>query len=102
MATSNPSVLHAGTQLVSSKAAIASKTSKTYYHLIPGAKFILPTGLEIVFLGGVYITDDPAQIAELNAVVNVPGSMVHDNPDSIAAQVFDRAAALAAAEAARQ
>lgn len=49
---------------------------KTYYHQLPGARFIMPDGLELTFMGGMFATDDPQIIAELNKVADRHTSMI--------------------------
>ena len=73
---------------------------KTYHHIVRGAKFMMPDGLEVQFLGGSFTTADPEIIAELDKVANRPASMVYTK-----AEVVQEVAALtakAAADAARQ
>jgi pyridoxal/pyridoxine/pyridoxamine kinase len=57
-------------------ATLQSKTAKTFHHMVPGAKFVMPDGLEVQFLGGQFVTTDPAIIAELSAVADKPASMI--------------------------
>jgi hypothetical protein len=44
--------------------------------MIPGANFIMPDGLEIKFLGGQFVTEDPDVIEELSKVADKPTSMI--------------------------
>lgn len=67
-------VLRSGERLATTLAAAASEGHKTYYHRVAGAKTHLPDGLEIQFLGGVFMTADPQIQAHLDAVANRPGS----------------------------
>jgi pyridoxal/pyridoxine/pyridoxamine kinase len=44
--------------------------------MIPGANFIMPDGLELKFLGGQFVTEDPDVIEELSKVADKPTSMI--------------------------
>lgn len=55
---------------------LQSASVKTYYHAIPGARFIMPNGAVIVFSGGVFATDQREIIRQLDAVANQPASMI--------------------------
>ena len=46
-------------------AIMKSTPVKTYHHIVRGAKFVMPDGLEVQFLGGSFTTADPEIIAEL-------------------------------------
>ena len=99
-------VLRVGTQLATTPEALKSDTSKTYYHLAHGARFIMPDGLELVFMGGQLITDNPEVIAQLDAVANKPTSMIYTQRANLqevaqrqAKQVADEAADTAGKQA---
>jgi hypothetical protein len=81
--TSAP-VLRSGESIASTVAAIKDKNAKTFYHMIPGARFVMPDGLEIKFLGGQFVTNDPELIAELNKVVDKSTSMIFSKRESAA------------------
>ena len=70
-------VLRVGERLASSPRALADKNSRTYHHMVPGARFVMPDGLEIVFLGGQFVTNDQEIIAELDRVANKSSSMIY-------------------------
>lgn len=56
----------------------------TFYHQIPGARFIMPDGLELQFMGGQFTTNDPTIIAELNKIANRGTSMIYtDKPGQL-------------------
>lgn len=88
-------VLRSGESLATTQAALKDKNAVTYYHMIPGARFIMPDGLEIKFLGGRFTTNDADIIAELNKVVDKPTSMIFSEP-ARAAAIAAQAAKLAA------
>lgn len=69
--------LRSGETITTTAAALKSATSKTYYHMANGARFIMPDGLEVVFLGGVFTTADPEIIRELDKIANRPTSMIY-------------------------
>ena len=72
-----PQVLRSGEQLHSDLTALKSPDSKTYYHRVPGAKTHMPDGLEIQFLGGVFITANPEIKAMLDKIADSPTSQVY-------------------------
>ena len=72
-----PQVLRSGEQLHSDLAALKSPDSKTYYHRVPGAKTHRPDGLEIQFLGGMFVTSDPEIKAMLDKIADSPTSQVY-------------------------
>lgn len=74
--TNAPKVLRLGEAVASSVKDLADKNAKVYHHMVPGARFIMPDGLEIKFLGGVYATSDAEQIAELDKVADKTSSMI--------------------------
>jgi len=71
------SVLRVGERLASSPRALADKNSRVFHHMVPGARFVMPDGLEIVFLGGQFVTNDSEIIAELDKVSNKSSSMIY-------------------------
>lgn len=71
-----PTVLRSGEKLASTPEALKDPKAKVYYHQVPGAKFIMPDGLELQFLGGRLVTGDSAIIAELDKIANKSTSMV--------------------------
>lgn len=60
-------------KLASTADAVKDSNSKTYYHRIAGARTHMPDGLEVQFLGGVFTTNDPVVIAELDRVADKLG-----------------------------
>lgn len=70
-------ILRAGERLASSPKALADKNSRVYNHMVPGARFVMPDGLEVVFLGGQFVTNDVEIIAELDKVANKASSMIY-------------------------
>lgn len=86
-------VLRAGETITTSAAAF--KDGKTFYHTVPGARFVMPDGLTIIFMGGVFTTNDKEIIAELDRVADRPASQIYtklQNVDSLKAEA-KRAAA---------
>lgn len=65
--------------------ALKDKNTKTYHHMCPGARFVMPDGLEVRFMGGQFMTNDPAIIEQLNAVANRPASMIYTKQEAVAA-----------------
>lgn len=76
-------------------AAMKDKSTKTYHHMFPGARFVMPDGLEVRFMGGQFVTNDPLIIAELDAVANKPASMISTKPEAVEAVKALTAAAAA-------
>lgn len=76
--TLNPALkaLRSGESLASTPAAIKDPKAKVYHHMHPGARFIMPDGLELHFLGGQFITADPDIIAELDKVADKVSSQI--------------------------
>lgn len=96
-----PAVLRAGEKVATSAAAIKDPKAKTFRHMIPGAKFVMPDGLEVQFLGGSFTTSDPAIIAELSAVANKGTSMIYTQQEAaVAVQAMQTKAAADAADTA--
>lgn len=73
--------LRSGESVASTPAGI--KSGKTYFHTIPGARFVMPDGLELQFLGGQFATADEQQIAELDKIANKPSSMIYTKREEI-------------------
>jgi hypothetical protein len=67
-----------------SPTVIKSKPVKTYHHMVRGAKFMMPDGLEVQFLGGSFTTADEDIIAELDKVANRPASMIYTKAEVVA------------------
>jgi hypothetical protein len=78
MTTPTPSPIQVGVRAPQATvASLAAKTAKVFYHAVPGANFIMPTGQVVVFLGGQFMTEDPAIIAELEAISDKPQSQIY-------------------------
>jgi len=60
-------------------------STKHYRHRTPGARFILPDGRELCFIGGTFRTEDSAIQQELDKVTNVPASQIYTTPEPIKA-----------------
>jgi hypothetical protein len=78
-------VLRSGEAAQSSLAALKDKSAKTYHHMVKGAKFFMPDGLAVEFLGGQFVTTDADIIAELDKVANKPASMIYTRKDAVEA-----------------
>lgn len=78
-------VLRSGESIASTLDALKDKNAKTYHHVVAGARFVMPDGLEIKFLGGHFVTNDAAIIAELNKVADKPASMIFTRKEVAAA-----------------
>ena len=78
-------VLRSGEKQASTMQALSNPNSRTYYHRVPGAKFIMPNGLELQFLGGRLITDDVDIIAELDKIKDKSTSMIFTQKAGIGA-----------------
>jgi|LakMenEpi03Aug12_release.lakeMendotaPanAssembly.Ray.scaffolds.fasta_scaffold389110_2 hypothetical protein len=91
-------ILRSGESMGSTAEALKDPNSKTYYHSVHGAKFIMPDGLELVFFGGQLTTNDPAIIQQLDAVANKTASLIFTKRENLAA--VGQQAAQAAADAA--
>lgn len=70
-------VLRSGEVLATTAAALKDPKAKLYRHMIPGANFMMPDGLELKFLGGQFATSDPEIIRQLDAVANKTASMIY-------------------------
>lgn len=90
-----PTVLRSGEKHATSLAALQASGVKTYYSLIKGCNFPMPSGLVLQFLGGIYSTVDPDEIRELDAVANRVGSLIYTRKQAV---VEDAALAKKAAE----
>lgn len=86
-------VLRSGESIASTMEALKDKNAKTYHHLIPGARFVMPDGLEIKFLGGQFVTNDAEIIAELNKVADKTTSMIFTRKEVAAAVTANAAKA---------
>lgn len=74
--TQAAAVLRSGEKQASTPEALKNPNAKVFYHHVPGAKFIMPDGLELVFMAGRLVTDDPVIIAELNKIANKSTSLI--------------------------
>lgn len=88
--------LRSGERAASSPAALRDPKAKVYHHMVPGAKFVMPDGLELIFLGGQYATTDAEQIAELDKIADRSTSMIYTKRE-VAAAVSAQADSAAAA-----
>ena len=70
-------VLKSGEVVTTTIASLKDPNAKTYRHMVPGANFIMPDGLEIKFMGGQFVTSDPEIIKQLDAVANKTASMIY-------------------------
>jgi hypothetical protein len=96
MATQTTQTIRSGeTAPQATPAIMKSQAVKTYHHMVVGAKFVMPDGLEVQFLGGSFTTADPDIMRELDAVANKPASMIYTK-----AEVVEAVKALTAAAAA--
>ena len=69
-------VIRTGETVTSTAAGLKGKV---YYHRVPGARTHLPDGLEIVFLGGMFATEDESIIAELDKIADKASSGIFTN-----------------------
>lgn len=92
-------ILRAGESVSTSVDAAKDPNAKTYYHMANGARFVMPDGLEVRFMGGQFTTADADIIAELDKVANKSASMIFTKREVIAV-VAPTVHAAAAAEAA--
>ncbi len=94
--TQQAPVLRSGEKTAMEIAGTDKSKVKTYYHQLPGARFIMPDGLELTFMGGMFATDHEEIIAELEKVADRPASMITRRaPGSLAALVAQNAEAAA-------
>lgn len=84
-------VIRSGEQVASSIAALKDPNARTYHHLIPGARFCMPDGLELQFLGGMFVTADADIIAELDKVANKTTSMIYTKQEVVGAVTANNA-----------
>lgn len=92
--------LVAGEKVATTAAALKDPNAKTYFHQVPGSRFIMPNGLEVVFMGGRITTADPYIQEELDKVANRSTSLIFTEKEGVAAADANdkKAAADAAAE----
>ena len=64
-------VIRTGETVTSTAAGLKGKV---YYHRVPGARTHMSDGLEIVFLGGMFATEDESIIAELDKIADKASS----------------------------
>ena len=94
-------VIRSGESMGTSQEALKDPNSKTYYHSVHGAKFIMPDGLELIFLGGQLTTNDPDVIHQLDAVANKTASLIFTKRENLnAVSELQRQAAASAADTA--
>lgn len=74
--------LRSGETQTTTQEALADPDAKTYMHMVKGARFIMPNGLEIRFLGGFFRTNDPVIIAELDKVANKSTSQIYTKSEA--------------------
>ena len=96
MSTIKPTTLRSGESAQpATPTVMKTQATRSYFHMVKGAKFVMPDGLEVQFLGGVFTTADPDIMRELDAVANKPASMIYTK-----AEVVEAVKALTAAAAA--
>jgi hypothetical protein len=96
-----PAILRSGEKQASTREALKNPNAKVYLHQVAGAKFIMPDGLELQFLGGRLVTDDAGIIAELDKVANKTTSLIFTEKAGLAAaQAVQNAAAADASDTA--
>jgi len=81
-ATAAPTSLRSGEKVATSPQALKAAGAKTYRHMVPGARFVMPDGLEVQFLGGQFTTTDKEIIAELDKIANRNTSMIFTDPEN--------------------
>jgi len=79
-----PVVLRSGEKQASTQKALSDPNAKTYHHRIPGARFVMPDGLELLFLGGRLTTNEKKIIEELDKVADRSTSMIFTEKENIA------------------
>lgn len=93
-------VLRSGETVTSTASALKDADAKTYYHTVPGARFIMPNGLEVRFMGGMFVSSDKEICEELDKIANKGSSQIYTKSEAkIAAGELQK---LAAADAAKQ
>ncbi len=90
---SKPEVLRSGESIATSVEALKDPNAKTYYHMVPGARFCMPDGLELRFMGGQFTTADPEIMSELNKVANKSTSMIYTAKNTVASITAEISAA---------
>lgn len=80
-----PNILRSGEKHATSLEALKAAGVRTYYSMVKGCNFPMPNGLVLQFLGGVYSTADPAEIAELDQVANRVGSLIYTRKQAVEA-----------------
>lgn len=96
-------VLRSGERIGTSAEALKDPNAKTYFHQVPGARFIMPNGLEVCFYGGQVTTNDKEVIAELDKIADKATSMVVSEKARLAQlRAQDAMVAAEAAKAAAQ
>lgn len=91
-------ILRSGESILTTQASLKDPNAKTYFHMVPGSRFVMPDGLEVRFMGGRFTTNDPAIIRELDAVADKAASQIYTRREAV--DVIGAAAKQAAAEAA--
>lgn len=81
-ALSSSGILRSGETQTTTQDALKDPNAKTYYHMVPGARFIMPNGLAVRFLGGMFCTNDPEIIAELNKVADRNASQIYTKSEA--------------------
>lgn len=100
MATTVTSIRTGETAPQAPLTALKDKSTKTYHHMVPGARFVMPDGLEVRFMGGQFMTNDPEIILQLDLVANRPASMIYTKQEVVAEiQALTTAAAADAVQA---
>lgn len=97
-----PNVLQSGNQFSSAvdMEVLKDPNTKVYKHPAHGSRFIMPDGAELIFLGGVFITNNPDIIRELDKIANKRGSQI--TTDDAAMQRMQQEIKQVAEDAARR
>lgn len=74
--TTAPNTLRAGEAVAMDPKDFKDPNAKFYFHLVPGAKFTMPDGAEIIFVGGVYCTSSKDIQKELDKIANNGTSLI--------------------------
>ena len=82
-ATTPTAPILSGEKIATTEAALRNPAAKTYYHQVSGAKFVMPNGLEVVFLGGRITTADKAIQEQLDAIANKSASLVFTRKEGV-------------------
>lgn len=80
-----PSILRTGEIVSTSLQSLEDANSKTFHCTVKGAKFPMPDGLVIQFLGGVYTTNVESEIYELQKVADKAGSLIYTKKEAVIA-----------------